>query len=104
RVYHRAHLIQGVRAFSTLHFPDEDLSAVSAPTPAGQPRPFGTPGHAHDYASMPSQLLEQCAVGSLPQAHAAIIATTGQAHAIRTPAPPPNPARRLRPPTHPPVP
>src|SRR5690348_2665545 len=34
---------------------------------------------------MPLELLEQCAVGGLPQAHAAIITTTGQPCAIRTP-------------------
>src|SRR5947209_17351782 len=75
----------------TLHIPDEDLSTASASATTGQSRAIRAPGYAHDHATMPLELLEQSAIGGLPQAHAAIITTTGQPGAIRTPRHPADP-------------
>src|SRR6266436_909578 len=86
RAHNRARLAPGLEALPTGHLPDEDLPAASsAPPTAGQPRAIGTPGHAHDHATLPPEALQQPAVRSLPQAHDAILAATGQLGAIRTP-------------------
>src|SRR5205823_9875030 len=79
---------QGLYAFCALRIPDEQLSAASAPlacAPTGQLHPIRTPGHAGEHATVSLQLLEQRAVGGIPQADAPIIATTGQPRAVRTP-------------------
>src|SRR5437588_1440744 len=86
RVHDRARFPPGLQALPTGHLPDEDLpTASSAPTATGQPRAIEIPGHAHDPATMPLEALQPCAVGGLPQAHAAILAATGQLGAIGTP-------------------
>src|SRR5207302_81733 len=64
RVHDRARLPPGLQALPTGHLPDEDLpTASSAPTATGQPRAIGTPGHAHDPATMPPEALHQPAGG-----------------------------------------
>src|SRR2546425_12881373 len=77
RVHDRARLAPSVQALPTVRVPDEELPTPSAPATTGQPRPIGTPGHAHDHATMPLQRSSHCAVRGIPQEDAAIIATTG---------------------------
>src|SRR2546426_3856292 len=77
RVHDRARLAPSVQALPTVRVPDEELPTTSAPATTGQPRPIGTPGHAHDHATMPLQRSSHCAVRGIPQEDAAIIATTG---------------------------
>src|SRR5258708_3017839 len=101
RVHDRVRLAQGLQALPTLRIPDDELPAAFASATTGQSRAIGAPGYAHDCATMPLELLEQRAVGGLPQAHAAIIAATGQPGAIRTPRHTTNPGW-LRP-AHPPA-
>src|SRR5260221_8746595 len=85
RIHDRARLAQGVQALPTLHIPDEELLTITASATTGQPRPIGTPGHAHDHATMPLQRSSKPAVGGVPQEDATIIAATGQARPVRTP-------------------
>src|SRR5260221_4104016 len=85
RVHDCARLAQGVQALPTLPIPDEELLTITASATTGQPRPIGTPGHAHDHATMPLQRSSKPPVGSLPQEDATIIAATGQARPVRTP-------------------
>src|SRR3989442_2157410 len=76
---------QGPHALPAVRIPHQQLFAASAPTSTGQPRSIGAPCHARDHATMSLQPLEQRAVGGIPQADAAIIATAGQPRAVRTP-------------------
>src|SRR5258707_11354221 len=85
RVHDHVRLVPGVQALPTPRIPDDKLPAASASATTGQSRATGAPGYAHDHATMPLELLEQRAVGGIPQAHAAIIAATGQPCPIRTP-------------------
>src|SRR5260370_374867 len=85
RVPDCARLAQGVQALPPLPIPDEELLTITASATTGQPRPIGTPGHAHDHATMPLQRSSKPAVGGVPQEDATIVAATGQARPVRTP-------------------
>src|SRR5438105_12487158 len=85
RVHEGVWFAQAIEAFPTAHIPDEEFPLATAPAPTGQPRAIGAPCHAQDHATMPLQRSSKSAVGSPPQAHAAIIAATGQMRPVRTP-------------------
>src|SRR6266516_8153921 len=82
---------QGGQAHPAAGLPHEELPAVLAATPGGQPRAIGAPGHTDDGPLMPRQPLEQSATRGVPHIDVPIFAPSAQARAIGAPGHPAEP-------------
>src|SRR5256885_15272492 len=82
-------------ALPALHLPHEELPALSAAAPRGQPRSIGAPGHARDDSMMPRQPQHLRSIGCVPHIHVAIITPADQPRPVRTPGHATDPGREL---------
>src|SRR2546421_3690515 len=82
-------------ALPALHLPHEELPALAATAPRGQPRTIGAPGHTRDDPVMPRQPQQLRPIRCVPHIHVAIITPADQPRPVRTPGHATDPGREL---------